>query len=662
MSEAFDPYHRWLGISPKHRPPNHYRLLGLEQGESDPEVIRDAAERQMGHVRQYQLGPHAELSQRILNELATAKGCLLDARRKAAYDADLGLGSVDHRQPPAARTKYPLSDELPPPPTAPPQLPVMFEPVKASPFERPSAKLLWALAAATVVLGVVVTFAVVVVFREPAPPEVAEPVPPSPAPVTQVEPSPEPVKPVEPVPVEKNPLPPNPWPLVGEQVARALVRLEMITADGHPHQGLGLVTDPKGVLLSSAEPLEGFQAATAFFANGTFQSLQPPIAIDRRLGLAAFRIQPVPIEPVPICRMVPVPGLPLAMVRVLASPPPETRTLALKRTVPRTEALARLGRPAESPTAAQFGLDPAVWLDLTGPITPEDRGGAVFNVHAQLVGLVVWSDPLRQTHFAVPAGEIDGFLGRVSDAMAARPASPTVVRPAVEGPLLPSGRVFSDAYYSLANTPTLLTQTAAKNPLEVVDVGAVGGFLRGFIRPGLFGSAAVFFDRNATQPALSLEYRNEQRSGLVQMWNQEGQRVYCCQYVNAQREGFCCLLENNQPRLVLEYHSQQCLGVLLLAGGKTEKSFADLAVARTDPAASPKLAELDKIEEEIDRIDRQLLRKFKQELDDREDKERRKKAAAYTRHARERINQRIDQHRRENAASINALQRKAMGK
>jgi len=89
MSEEFDPYHRWLGIHPRHQPANHYRLLGLELFEDDPEVIRDAAERQIGHVRRYAMGQHAGLSQRILNELAAAKACLLDQAKKAEYDQEL---------------------------------------------------------------------------------------------------------------------------------------------------------------------------------------------------------------------------------------------------------------------------------------------------------------------------------------------------------------------------------------------------------------------------------------------------------------------------------------------------------------------------------------------------------------------------------------------
>ena len=89
MSGDLDPYHRWLGIPPEEQPANRYRLLGLVKFESDPEVIRDGAERQMAHVRRYGLGKHAEISQRILNELAGARACLLEPGKKAAYDTRL---------------------------------------------------------------------------------------------------------------------------------------------------------------------------------------------------------------------------------------------------------------------------------------------------------------------------------------------------------------------------------------------------------------------------------------------------------------------------------------------------------------------------------------------------------------------------------------------
>lgn len=89
VPEHFDPYHRWLAVPPKDQPPNHYRLLGLELFENDPDVIADAAEQRMAHVRNYQLGKYMALSQRILNELAAAKVCLLNPQEKAEYDQTL---------------------------------------------------------------------------------------------------------------------------------------------------------------------------------------------------------------------------------------------------------------------------------------------------------------------------------------------------------------------------------------------------------------------------------------------------------------------------------------------------------------------------------------------------------------------------------------------
>jgi hypothetical protein len=86
MSETFDPYYKWLGIPPKDQPPNHYRLLGLELFEPDLDVIDSAAEQRMAHVRSVQAGKHAKDSQRLLNEIAAAKVCLLRSEKKNAYD------------------------------------------------------------------------------------------------------------------------------------------------------------------------------------------------------------------------------------------------------------------------------------------------------------------------------------------------------------------------------------------------------------------------------------------------------------------------------------------------------------------------------------------------------------------------------------------------
>ena len=100
---GFDPYHEWLGIPPKHQPPTHYRLLGIEPGEDDAKVIENAADRQMLLVRTYQAGEHAQDSQRLLNEISAAKVVLLSPQKRAAYDRELrARQQADQRAAPRA--------------------------------------------------------------------------------------------------------------------------------------------------------------------------------------------------------------------------------------------------------------------------------------------------------------------------------------------------------------------------------------------------------------------------------------------------------------------------------------------------------------------------------------------------------------------------------
>jgi hypothetical protein len=159
MPVAFDPYHRWLGIPPKDQPANHYRLLGIDRFESDQEVIRDAAEQRMAHVRTYHLGQYSELSQRILNELAAAKACLLDPQRKAAYDRDLSPPIVPPQlqgdpspangglagPAPLATQGLHVDDSA----TRPPPLPLHFRPA----LRRSTARLMQAIVAAVALLA-----------------------------------------------------------------------------------------------------------------------------------------------------------------------------------------------------------------------------------------------------------------------------------------------------------------------------------------------------------------------------------------------------------------------------------------------------------------------------------------------------------------------------
>ena len=89
MPDAFDPYFKWLGIPKADQPPHAYRLLGIELFESDADVISNAADGRMAQIKSFQTGRFAAVSQKLLNEVAAAKVCLLNPQKKVEYDQRL---------------------------------------------------------------------------------------------------------------------------------------------------------------------------------------------------------------------------------------------------------------------------------------------------------------------------------------------------------------------------------------------------------------------------------------------------------------------------------------------------------------------------------------------------------------------------------------------
>ena len=119
---AFDPYHKWLGIPPVEQPVNHYRLLGVTLFESDPDVIDAATEQRVTYLRQCATGQHIAESQKLLNEVAAARLCLLNAEKKREYDqrlrqsqaaAQLAAQSTSRASAPATMPWETPSDERP---------------------------------------------------------------------------------------------------------------------------------------------------------------------------------------------------------------------------------------------------------------------------------------------------------------------------------------------------------------------------------------------------------------------------------------------------------------------------------------------------------------------------------------------------------------------
>src|SRR5437867_7050965 len=119
----------WLGLPPGEWPPDHYRLLGLEPGESNTELIEQRVHQRLDSVRRYQM-MHPEQATEAMNRLAQAWVCLTDPAQKKAYDQTL-LGSRVRVAPPPPP---------PPPPTQPaPRDPLvwLYTPGVGGPGEMP---------------------------------------------------------------------------------------------------------------------------------------------------------------------------------------------------------------------------------------------------------------------------------------------------------------------------------------------------------------------------------------------------------------------------------------------------------------------------------------------------------------------------------------------
>ena len=228
---SFDPYHVWLSIPPNEQPPNHYRLLGIPLYEANLDVIESAADRQMQYLRTFQSGPNSVASQRLLNEVSTAKICLLTPAKKQQYDQQLRV-----------KLTPPPAPAAPAVPIAPAVRPVMAQhsqgvageapagPIIVAPSEpvtvgRNKAKSSPLLAVWISLVAIAALVLAVVWFKsnEPAPIAAGPPkpnapeVPPAPAPPAAKPPasspnpdpskvSPPPVKPVEPKPPAEQPV------------------------------------------------------------------------------------------------------------------------------------------------------------------------------------------------------------------------------------------------------------------------------------------------------------------------------------------------------------------------------------------------------------------------------------------------------------------------
>ena len=96
MDSDFNPYEQWLGIPETELPPNHYRLLGLRDFENDTLKIEKRALTLFDKIQDIAAGTsQIAATQKLLNEISTARVTLLNDEKRAQYESQL-RGELGH--------------------------------------------------------------------------------------------------------------------------------------------------------------------------------------------------------------------------------------------------------------------------------------------------------------------------------------------------------------------------------------------------------------------------------------------------------------------------------------------------------------------------------------------------------------------------------------
>ena len=555
MSGTFDPYHRWLGISPKDQPPNHYRLLGIDLFESDLEVIRDATERQMAHVRTYQLGRYVELSQQILNKLASAKACLLDARKKTAYDAALKDGSRPKRKNPAVDDVYALA---PPVLTAkPPADPRLYRTTLSSLSRNPVGKpesssklpifqLKWWLQLGGVVVGAVVVLTLVAAYGKL-------------------------------------------W-TTSTRLKPGKTASRRIESDGANAKNV----EPKSPETPATRPPKLAKISNRTIDQGTKAQFQVRVldqgTTDGRLCFSLAPGAPVDATIHPRSGMFTwkprAPGKYSIKVCVSAYGRKDLGDQAAFRVVVRdaaqSPAISNVPQPMITPKNMKIGTRSTPQANVN-PVSQPRR--TINGQHKSTT-----KNPLGNKTFSVelPSGKV----------------------------LTSADINLSDTVQS--EISTLLGKCRANSPDAIgffqEGSNSVVAALANIKSKKPHGPAVLFHPgRNygSPEPQYYITYRNGRRNGVLTTWDTDGQQQYWGNYSNGQRHGLCCLLNDETLVAVLECSRDKIDAIHLIAENQIAKSWTDEDEAVADAAASMALQQIDAIEQRLKSDDRSFCGRVK---------------------------------------------------
>lgn len=630
----FDPYREWLGIRAHERPPNSYDLLGIALFEASPRVIAEAADRQTARLIAYQRGPDSALAKKLYAEVAAATFRLLDDEQRERYNEKL-------------RTRlYACGPRIP-------------RPVAKSGFWRNGRRRLVLIVASTAISVLALLSTALLMFRSNADSsqqDIAQrdggsdwhwprpsnsfglAPPPAPPPPSSLKTPGDFLSPSSPAdnketvaavdnaalgPPTKGPGAPE-FADVVAQVDPAVVVIE--TGRG---LGSGFVADPAGVVVTNFHVVDGATRATATFQSGRRLDVVGWVAADRGRDLALLRLHTT--EKLPALSLSPT--LPRKLEKVAAFGAP--RGYEFSASDGAVSAI-RSGAEVRDVFLRTKGVDvytlgleysiKAVWVQATAPISPGNSGGPLVNAKGLVVGANTWGRPDSQNlNFAIASTEIIALLKTVdrephelvtlpgwrrsSIAKESNPRSPTANGPSRPLPkdeipdlILPSGKTLKSRVFAFdaKGFSQWIQSSYESNASSIVKLFHPGGSLFAFAchKHGMLDGES-FGMYEAGIPMVHVNYQEGDRHGTLRTWDENGRRLFWCDYSKGRRSALCCYFDKGALRVVLEYTRDNIKAAHLVKLGKVAKSFRNEDEIIADPAAKPILDEMRKIETQI---------------------------------------------------------------
>jgi S1-C subfamily serine protease len=505
--------------------------------------------------------------------------------------------------------------------------------------------------------------------------------PPSPRSVAEATERPE-TRPTSPLPKASD-SPPSPRGSeddLADAIARArasVVRVFPVGGASPASPGAGFVLGEDGVVVTSFRAIKGATGATASFADGTSTTVQGYVAVDKHKDIALLRVVPRPsAAPLSLARRRPMPNEQVAAVGPSGATSRSSGTAARGRSTGGTgtpvtgtsgtgttvgvlpgEQLRRLlaGIRGISPEI-RTALDPAAaWIQTTARISQENAGGPLINSRGDVVGVSTWfGSDIHNAGFALAAEEVRRLLvgaGNDSRPLASLWQAKEVV--------LSPGFVFRrrDFEIDLDAAESLVAAWASEDN-SVLQVKHGSLFQTAYVRRSddrLDGLAIVFHDEET--PMLYVNYDESKMDGLLKLWDAEGRDRYWCEYVEGERNGFCCAFEENQLSMVSEVKADEYATIVLFSEGIEIKRFRSEAQARQDERGRKALEKATDIEDDVKTVQLALVNKLRSEIRAAERAKQQPMISRRAVQARANIAARANQRRAESGAAIRALRR-----